>query len=116
MKMFKSIVAVIAAVAAFSSLAGCGSTPGDSEVRAALKGRIVSSYLTMFPGKQLTAKDTQELDDALGKVKVAGCKKSETNEGFNCDWSGPELITKIGGVSGRIFKGESGWSLVKAGD
>lgn len=116
MKMFKSIVAVTAAFVVFSSLAACGSAPADSDVRAALKGRIVSSYKAMFPGKQVTAKDTQELDDALSEVKVVGCKKSETNEGFNCDWSGPELVTKIDGVSGRIFKGDSGWILVKMGD
>ena len=67
-------------------------------------------------GQAISARDMQQLDEALGRIKVEGCKKADPKEGFDCNWSGPELITKIDGVSGRIFKGPAGWTLVKAGD
>lgn len=116
MNQFKSIIPAIAVAAALSGLAGCGSAPGDSQVREALTRRILSAYATMFPSRLITAKDKKEVEDSVAKVKVAGCKKADAREGFDCDWSGSELASKIVGNSGRVFKTDSGWTVAKIGD
>jgi hypothetical protein len=115
-KKLKSIIAAAAAIAATSMLSGCGQrAPGDAEVREAVKGRLVALAQSMSEGAPLTDKDYKELDDALAKLKVIGCKNADPKNGFNCDWTGTESIAVVGG-SGRVVKGDSGWMLMKAGE
>lgn len=76
-------------------LASCDQTPGDAEVREAMKASM-GIYAEMF------GKDMSEL-------KVIGCAKASP-AGYKCDWTSP-----LGAGSGRIVKSEKGWVLVEAG-
>ncbi|KIQ21939.1 hypothetical protein RT97_27085 [Variovorax paradoxus] len=78
-------------------LVGCGSEPGEADVKAALLKQIEAAV------GQEAAKEQQTELDALN---VIGCKKAESN-GYVCDWTGPS-----GGASGRLVKGNAGWVLV----
>jgi len=101
MKKIKSAIAVSIAIASMCALAGCSSTPGDSEVREALKNDVLSQ------NDKLSQKDQDDLAADLAKVKVVGCKPAESKNGFNCDWTGTE--TSFMRTSGRIVKGDAGW-------
>lgn len=88
---------IAVAVAAAWALAGCGQTPGDAELREALLKQAVA----------MNGKDSEkEAKEEFAKLKVVGCAKAEP-AGFKCDWTGP-----MGGGTGRIVKGDSGWILV----
>ena len=115
MKKSKSIIVAAAAIAV-CLLTGCGGTPGDAEVREAVKGRLVSMWALMNENKAMGPKATQEMDEALAKVKVIGCKAADPKNGFNCDWTSPEMVSNWAGNSGRVVKGDSGWLLMKAGE
>lgn len=104
MKKIKSTTAMSIAIAAMCALAGCSSTPGDSEVREALKSEVLAQS-----GK-LSQKAQDDLDAALAKVKVLGCKPAESKNGFNCDWTGDERFMR---TSGRIVKSDAGWVFVQ---
>ena len=87
----------IAITACAILLAGCGSEPGEADVKAALLKQIEAVV-----GKDAAKGQQAELD----ALKVIGCKKAESN-GYVCDWTGPS-----GGGSGRLVKGDAGWTLV----
>lgn len=110
MKFPKWSMALITAVALACGLAGCGQTPGDSEVREAVKGRIVSLGLGPSGPNQ-----DKEFSEFLAKIKVIGCKKADGKNGFNCDWTGTESFAPVITNSGRIVKGDTGWILAIAG-
>jgi hypothetical protein len=78
-------------------LVGCSSAPAEADVKAALLKQIEA-----IAGKE-AAKGQQARLDAL---KLIGCKKADSN-GYVCDWTGPS-----GGGSGRLVKGDAGWTLV----
>jgi len=103
MKKIKSAIAVLIAVGSMCALAGCSSTPGDSEVREALKNSILSQS-----GK-LSQKDQADFAAFLATVKVIGCKQAGSKIGFNCDWSDERYPH----TSGRIVKGDAGWVLAQ---
>lgn len=98
MKQISIVVACAAACAVL--LAGCGSEPGETEVKAALLKQIETAV-----GKEAAKGQQAELD----ALKIIGCKKADSN-GYVCDWTGPS-----GGGSGRIVKGDTGWVLVGLG-
>ncbi len=87
----------IAITACAILLAGCGSEPGEADVKAALLKQIEAVV-----GKEAAKGQQAELD----AVKVLGCKKAESN-GYVCDWTSPS-----GSGSGRLVKGDTGWALV----
>jgi hypothetical protein len=62
MKKLKSTIAATVAIGAMCALTGCGSTPGDAEVREALKNAVMSQS-----GK-LSQKAQHDLESALAKV------------------------------------------------
>ena len=97
MNKFMRASTVGAVVLAF---AGCGQTPGDTEVREALTNQIVA--IAGKAGAEMVKAD-------MAKIKVISCTKAEPN-GFKCDWTGP-----MGAGSGRIVKADSGWVLVAIG-
>ena len=66
----------IAITACAILLAGCGSEPGEADVKAALLKQIEAVV-----GKEAAKGQQAELD----AVKVLGCKKAESN-GYVCDW------------------------------
>lgn len=70
-------------------LASCDQTPGDAEVREAMKAAMGGW--------------------APSEIKVIGCVKASP-AGYRCDWT-----SAIGAGSGRIVKSEKGWVLVEAG-
>jgi len=115
MQTNKFVIAAAVAIATLSALAGCSSTPSDAEVREALKARMVILAQTLSPDRPLTDKDSRELDEALAKLKVIGCKKADPKNGFNCDWTGTESLAFVGS-SGRVVKADSGWMLMKDGE
>lgn len=92
-KFMGAVAALILAI----GLAGCGSTPGDAEVREALMAQAVA-----IGGKE----GGKAMKDDIDKTKVIGCAKAEPS-GFKCDWTGP-----MGAGSGRLVKGDNGWVLV----
>ena len=116
MKKFHSIILAAVAIAAVCGLAGCGGTPGDTEVREAVKGRLVSMWAMMNDNKPMGPKPLQEMEEALAKLKVIGCKAADPKNGFNCDWTAPEILSTWAGNSGRVVKGDSGWLLMKTGE
>lgn len=104
-KTLKTIIEAAVAIGAMCTLASCGQTPGDAEVREAVKGRV-----------SLLGKITPEDFAHIEKIKVIECKKAETKSGFNCDWTGAEYFMGFVGNSGRIVKSDSGWMLVSPGE
>jgi hypothetical protein len=92
---------MVAAIGVAMALAGCGSTPGDKEVREAMMNQMIA-----VGGKQAAEIFKKDVDT----IKVISCAKSEPS-GFKCDWTGGMM----GASSGRIIKGDSGWMLVSGG-
>jgi hypothetical protein len=111
---FKNIMAAVAATAAAWALAGCGATPGNAEVREALRTKAIA-FLEQVNGRKATAKDLGEIDADLETVKVVACKKADPMNGFNCDWTGGEKFAMIAGGSRRFLKTDAGWMLATAG-
>lgn len=92
---------MVAAIGAVLTLAACGGTPGDKEVREAMMNQMIA-----VGGKQAAEVFKKDVES----VKVISCAKSEPS-GFKCDWTGGMM----GAGSGRIVKGDSGWVLVGGG-
>lgn len=76
--------------------AACDETPGDAEVREALK-----SATGVWGGAVF--------EKQLAELKVIGCAKASPT-GYKCDWTSP-----LGAGSGRIVKSDKGWMLVESG-
>jgi uncharacterized lipoprotein YehR (DUF1307 family) len=110
MRSMKWMLTTVTAMGLACGLAGCGQSPGDPEVREAIKGRFES--LGLGPSG---AKEAKEFDETLLKIKVIGCKKAEGSNGFNCDWTGADSFAPVVSNSGRIVKSEKGWMLAMAG-
>lgn len=80
-----------------STLAGCGSSPSEADVRAALIKQADAS------GGLLA----QSYKDAFAKVKLVGCAKADAG-GYKCD-----ISNAAGGVvSLRFVKADGAWAAV----
>ena len=78
-----------------AALAGCSSSPNESDIRAALIKQIDNSGL--FAASQ---------KDAFAKVKLVGCTKAEIG-GYKCDIAGDRGVASI-----RFVKADGVWAAV----
>ena len=97
--MNTSILRAACAAIVFSTLAGCSSSPGDADARAAmLKDQEALN------GGPISKENREEIEQA----KVVGCAKAEAG-GHKCDVANARGAV----VSVRFVKTDSGWAVAR---
>ncbi|MDP9154676.1 MAG: hypothetical protein M3O74_10540 [Pseudomonadota bacterium] len=101
-------IALIAAL----SLAACGGSPSESDVRAALIKQLDASQEQT---RQIAGKNAfmdslaDEQRNGISQLKLVGCK-SDGEKSYLCDIAG-----KAGAMQLRMLKGPDGWIAAEAG-
>ncbi len=81
-----------------AALAGCSSSPSESDVRAALTKQAEASGMGMI---------SQNYKQEIAKAKLVGCAKAEAG-GYKCD-----VANAAGAVANaRFVKADGGWAVV----
>jgi len=103
---------LIAALATTLSLAACGGSPSEGDVRAALIKQLDASQ---EQSRQIAGKNAfmdslaDEQRKSLSQLKLVGCK-SDGEKAYVCDVAG-----KAGAMQLRMLKGPDGWIAAEAG-